>query len=156
MPRFMLSTLTLALALTAMMPVVNAAPLLDPTPQHPRADNQSGQANTWLEIDQAAFEGNITKLQQRLAGKSQMCAVMKADAYGNGIGLLIPSAIRMGITCIGVASNEEARVARAKGFKGRLMRLRSATVEEVEHALRYNIEELVGNLEVARQLNELA
>ena len=156
MPRFMLSTLTLALAFTAMMPVVDAAPLLDPTPEHPRADNQPGQANTWLEIDQAAFEGNIAKLQQRLAGKSQMCAVMKADAYGNGIGLLIPSAIRMGITCIGVASNEEARVARAKGFKGRLMRLRSATVDEVENALRYNIEELVGNLEVARQLNELA
>lgn len=80
MPRFMLSTLTLALALTAMMPVVNAAPLLDPAPEHSRADNQSGQANTWLEIDEAAFKANITKLQQRLAGKSQMCAVMKADA----------------------------------------------------------------------------
>lgn len=34
------------------MVVANAAPLLDPTPEHTPDDSQSGQANTWLEIDQ--------------------------------------------------------------------------------------------------------
>lgn len=65
-----------------------------------------------------------------------MCAVMKADAYGNGIGLPIPSAIRMGITCIGVASNEEARVAREKGFKGKksITSLRNAADSELARA----------------------
>ena len=85
-----------------------------------------------------------------------MGAVMKADAYGSGIALLVPSAIRMGVSCIGVASNEEARIARDKGFKGRLLRLRNASLKEVEGALAYRIEELVGNLEVARQLDALA
>ena len=68
----------------------------------------------------------------------------------------MPSAIRMGIGCIGVASNEEARVAREKGFKGRLMRLRTASLGEVQDALPYDMDELVGNLEVAQQLDALA
>ncbi|MCK9817526.1 alanine racemase [Pseudomonas sp. MAFF 302046] len=156
MPRFMLSALTLSLAMTAIMPAANAAPLLDLAPGQTRADSLPEQNNTWLEIDQAAFESNIATLQQRLAGKSQICAVMKADAYGNGIGLLIPSAIKMGITCVGITSNEEARVARDKGFKGRLLRLRSTTLGEVASALPYNVEELVGNLQVARELDALA
>jgi len=156
MQRFSLNTLTLALTLATAACTLNAAPLLDPSPQLAPSTTSPHQANSWLEIDQAAFEGNIAKLQQRLAGRSQLCAVMKADAYGTGIALLIPSAIRMGVSCIGIASNEEARVVRAQGFTGRLMRLRSATLEEMEGALSYNLEELVGNLEVARQMNALA
>ncbi|MCY1503593.1 Lysine/arginine racemase [compost metagenome] len=114
------------------------------------------ESNAWLEIDQAAFENNIARIQKLVAGKSQVCAVMKADAYGTGIALLVPSAIRMGIGCIGVASNEEARIVREKGFKGRLMRLRTASLGEMEDALPYGMDEMVGNLEVARQLDALA
>lgn len=71
---------------------------------------------------------------------------MKADAYGHGIDLLVPSVVKAGIPCIGIASNEEARVAREKGFTGRLMRVRAATPDEVEQALPYKMEELVGSL----------
>ncbi|NER58971.1 alanine racemase [Pseudomonas sp. MAFF212428] len=155
MPRFKLGTLTLALALSSPLHAF-AAPLLDTATAAASADSRAAQSNAWLEIDQAAFESNISLLQQRLAGKTAMCAVMKADAYGSGIALLVPSAIRMGVSCIGVASNEEARIARDKGFKGRLLRLRNASLKEVEGALAYRIEELVGNLEVARQLDALA
>ena len=149
MPRFKLGTLTLALALSSPLHAF-AAPLLDTATPAASADARAAQSNAWLEIDAAAFESNIALLQQRLAGNTAMCAVMKADAYGSGIALLVPSAIRMGVSCIGVASNEEARIARDKGFKGRLLRLRNASLKEVEGALAYRIEELVGNLQVAR------
>ncbi|KZE32494.1 alanine racemase [Crenobacter luteus] len=112
--------------------------------------------NAWLEIDVAAFEHNIRTLQAELGGKSQLCAVMKADAYGHGIGLLMPSVIRLGVPCVAVASNEEARVVRASGFKGRLIRVRTATLSEVEAALKYDMEELVGSLEFARQAATVA
>lgn len=112
--------------------------------------------NAWVEIDKAAFENNIRQLQTRLAGKSQICAVMKADAYGHGIALLVPSVIATGVPCIAVASNEEARIVRDKGFKGRLMRVRTATLDEIRGALRYNMEELVGNLDHARAAGVLA
>lgn len=41
---------------------------------------------------------------------------MKADAYGNGIDLLMPSIIKLGVPFVGIASNEEAKVVRAHGY----------------------------------------
>ncbi|MFF7860668.1 MULTISPECIES: alanine racemase [unclassified Pseudomonas] len=156
MTRHALSRIAIAMALASSASFVHAAPLLDASSNDVPAAARMAQSNAWLEIDQAAFEHNIARIQKLVAGKSQVCAVMKADAYGNGIALLVPSAIRMGIGCIGVASNEEARVAREKGFKGRLMRLRTASLGEVQDALPYDMDELVGNLEVAQQLDALA
>ena len=156
MPVFTLKSLSLALILAGMSQCALAAPLLSVvTPAAPGYE-QPQPSNSWLEIDRQAFENNIARLQQQLAGKTQLCAVMKADAYGSGIALLIPSAIKMGVGCIGVTSNEEARIARAEGFKGRLMRLRTATLPEIEYALPYDMDELVGNLQVARKIDLLA
>lgn len=115
----------------------------------------AAQANAWLEVDTQAFEQNIATLQQLLAGKSQICAVMKADAYGNGIDLLMPSVIKMQVPCVGVASNEEIRVVRAHGYTGRVMRVRSATLDEIRDARRYDVEELFGNPELAAAAAEL-
>ena len=70
---------------------------------------------------------------------------MKADAYGNGLDLLMPSVLKTGIEAIGFTSNEEARIARAMGFKGRLIRVRTGTLDEIEDAFPFAVEELVGN-----------
>ncbi|WP_438405721.1 alanine racemase, partial [Aeromonas hydrophila] len=86
----------------------------------------------------------------------QICAIMKADAYGHGIDLLVPSVVKANIPCIGIASNEEARVAREKGFTGRLMRVRAATPDEVEQALPYKMEELIGSLVSAQGIADIA
>lgn len=100
----------------------------------------SSQSNAWVEISKTAFESNIHTLQNTLAGKSKLCAVLKADAYGHGIGLLMPSILALGVPCVAVANNEEARVVRESGFKGELVRVRTATLAEVEGALPYKIE----------------
>jgi len=152
MKKHTLRQLTLALLLIGTSGFSPAAPVLEahPDPVHIR------QSNAWMEIDQRVFEANLAALQQRLADKTQICAVMKADAYGHSIALLMPSIIKMAIPCVGVTSNEEARVARENGFAGRLMRLRNATLGEIEGALAYDLDELVGSLEVARQIDALA
>ncbi|WP_332875003.1 alanine racemase [Pseudomonas sp. MF6787] len=107
-------------------------------------------------MSKAAFEHNIRTLQTSLADKSKICAVLKADAYGHGIGLLMPSVIKLGVPCVGVASNEEARVVRESGFKGQLIRVRTAALSELEAALPYNVEELVGNLDFAVRASLIA
>jgi len=151
MRRHTLKKLALALALTGMGGgLTHAAPVLQADPA------QATQSNAWMEIDHKVFESNLAALQKRLNGKTQICAVMKADAYGHGIALLMPSIIRMNIPCVGITSNEEARVARENGFTGRLIRLRNASLEEMQGALPYNMDELVGSLDVARELNALA
>lgn len=130
-----------------------AAPQLSMTASaaHLNTDN-----NAWVEINKAAFEHNIRTLQTTLADQSKICAVLKADAYGHGIGLLMPSVIAMGVPCVGIASNEEARVVRESGFKGQLIRVRTAALGELEGALAYNIEELVGNFDFALLASQLA
>jgi len=148
--------LALAIALVSASGLSQAAPLLEGGEPALSKEMLLAQTNAWVEIDAKAFAHNINQLKAHLSGKAQICAVMKADAYGHSIALLMPTIIAQGINCVGVTSNEEARIARSKGFKGRLMRLRSATPGEIETALAYDMDELVGNLEVARSISELA
>lgn len=128
-------------------PLLSDQALLVDSPEHI-------SANAWVEISQSAFESNILGVQELLGEETALCAIMKADAYGHGIANLMPSVIALGIPCIGVASNEEARVVRASGFEGRLMRVRSATPAEIRGAFDYEMEELFGDISAARQASE--
>ncbi|HEY2835039.1 MAG TPA: alanine racemase, partial [Rhizomicrobium sp.] len=112
--------------------------------------------NAWFEIDAAAFEHNIAETRTILGrGGADLCAVMKADAYGNGMDLLMPSVLKTGIKAVGFSSNEEARIARAMTFKGRLIRVRTATPDEIEDAFPFAVEELVGNPAAAQRIAAL-
>lgn len=151
--RYGLCAAALTLALSSL--AAHAAPPLPDRPGQAAEFNRQ-TANAWLEIDVAAFEQNIATLQKLLDGKSQICAIMKADAYGNGIDLLMPSVIRAGIPCIGITSNDEAQLVRAHGFKGRLTRVRAASLDEMRDGLAYDMEELLGDREQAEAASKLA
>lgn len=145
--------LPLALAV-ACVNQAQSAPILQPYGDY-RYEARH-QANSWLEIDTAIFEQNISLLQSRLAKGTKLCAVLKADAYGHGVDLLMPSVIKMDVPCIGIASNEEAKVARAHGYQGVITRIRNASISEVATGTKYNIQELVGSLEHAKAINDIA
>jgi alanine racemase len=115
---------------------------------------QAQRRNGWIEVDAAAFEANIATLRG-LVAPSRICAVMKADAYGNGIALLIPSVIKAGIGDVAITSNDEARVARQLGYKGRLYRIRLAAPDEMEDALGLGVVEIIGNPESAARLEAM-
>ena len=112
-------------------------------------------SNAWIEVDPAVFDHNLGLIRSMLTGGAKVCAVMKADAYGVGIDMVMPNVIRARIPYVGIASTEEARMARACGFKGRLMRVRAATAWEIEAALPHDVEELVGGLEAAQAVARL-
>lgn len=146
--------LTLSLGMALLQNPVFATPTLSSAGR----DNQvtARDNNAWVEINKAAFESNIRALQDALADTSKLCAVLKADAYGHGLGLLMPSVIATSVPCVAVASNEEVRIVRKSGFKGQLIRVRTATLEELQAALPYSVEELVGNLDYAVQASLIA
>lgn len=123
-----------------------AAPPLNNSAAGQQSAVTRDNTNAWLEIDAAAYGRNIETLKKHLKGKAHICAVLKADAYGNGIDLLMPTIIRHQVPCIGIGSNEEARVARAHGYQGRVMRVRAASLGEIRDGLQYDMEELFGNL----------
>lgn len=135
---------------------LHAAPVLTADSTGPITVKTVNASNAWIEVNKTAFEANLQTLQKKLDGKSQICAVMKADAYGHGIALLVPSVIAMKVPCIAVASNEEAKVVREKGFDGRLIRVRTATLQEIEDALQYGMEELVSSADFAQKSGGIA
>ncbi|MDD9157077.1 alanine racemase [Aliivibrio sp. S4TY2] len=144
-----------ALALSLVFPAVaNSAPLLSLDTLTNQEKIQ--QTNAWLEIDTKAFQHNIDTLKQTLSEGTKVCAIMKADAYGNGIEGLMASVIDRNVECIGITSNEEARIVRAKGFEGEIMRVRAATPNEIQSGLEYQIEELIGSSEQANTIAKLA
>ncbi|MBB3861881.1 alanine racemase [Novosphingobium hassiacum] len=130
-----------------------AAPILSST-NYGLTPAKAARGNGWIEVDAAAFEANIDAVRADI-GTARLAAVMKADAYGNGIALLIPSIIAKRVTDVAITSNEEARVARALGYRGRLLRIRTATSEEMEDGFRFGVEETVGNPEVAARLEQM-
>lgn len=142
---------TLALALCVALAGCAGSPAQSSLPTQTTAF-----AHAWLEIDADAFEHNVRAMQAELAGKSQLCAVMKADAYGHGLTLLMPSLLALEVECVAITSNTEAAAVRQSGFKGRLLRLRSATVDEIADALRYDVEEVAGNLALMQLVSRLA
>lgn len=102
-------------------------------------------SNAWLEIESAVFEQNIERLREHIGPNIEVCATMKADAYCHGIDLLMPSIIRMGIPGVGVSNNAEGLLVRKSGFKGRLLRLRTASLPEMVEGFKLGFEEILGN-----------
>ncbi|UOO89315.1 alanine racemase [Vitreoscilla massiliensis] len=133
----------------------HAAPLLAGQDQPIAQAAKIPAANAWLEIDRQAFADNLRTLQKTLQPQTQMCAVMKADAYGAGIDLLMPAILETQTPCVGITSNAEAAIVRQHGFTGRIMRLRAATNEEIIDALPLQIDELLGNYEQAQAMSKL-
>lgn len=112
---------------------------------------------TWLEINSANFENNLRILREKvLAANANICAVLKADAYGHGIELLMPSIIKEKVGAVCFTNNREARIARAKGFAGRLIRIKTPTPEEIEEVIDLNVEEMAGTLYTMQAISAIA
>jgi alanine racemase len=150
-----LASFTKALLTTTLLfsaSLITAAPGLTAT----EPEEKNIAANAWLEIDTDALTHNIRTLRKQVADTSTVCAVLKADAYGHGLSIALPVVIKEGITCIGVTSNQELRAVRAGGFTGRLMRLRTASPMEIDAAMQDDVEELAGNLPLAKKMADIA
>ena len=150
MATFRKTFIVAALASAFAAPIAQAAPVLgDGNPATPETVSLQ-TANSWLEIDAAAFGRNLEAVKKMLGGKQKICAVIKGDAYGHSIELLMPQIIKHNIPCVGITSNDEARVVRASGYKGTVARLRTTTLGEIQDGFQYDIEELFGNLKAAQ------
>lgn len=126
------------------------SPMTYPLPQ-PTAPGHS-----WVGIDLARLAQNMAALQARLAPETRLCAVLKADAYGAGIEHVAPALARAAIPFAAIASTAEALALRRAGYRGRVLRIRTATPQEAAEALGLGVEELVGAPEVAQRLSALA
>lgn len=67
----------------------------------------------WVEIHTSALEDNYRFLEDLAGPETECLAIVKADAYGHGLGICAPAAVRAGARWLGVTSVEEGVAARA-------------------------------------------
>ncbi|MPV86626.1 alanine racemase [Ostreibacterium oceani] len=109
----------------------------------------------WLTVNRTHFAENV-RLTQSLIGSSQLCAVMKADAYGLGIDNLLPTIIEQQVPYVAIADNQELFAIRhhqTATYHGKIMRVRNASEAEIREAIPYGIEEILGHWDNAKQMN---
>jgi alanine racemase len=77
---------------------------------------------TYVRVDLAAVRHNVARLAAAAPG-ADVCAVVKADAYGHGAVPVARAALAAGATWLGVALVEEGRELRAAGIDAHVLLL---------------------------------
>ena len=89
-------------------------PDTDPRPSARPAGLPPGTVS-WLEIDLAALAANVRAFQGRLGG-AKLAAVVKSEAYGHGVAIVAPAALRAGASWLAVwGANEGIPLRRLVG-----------------------------------------
>ncbi len=77
--------------------------------------------NKWIEIDISAIKHNLQVIQNELAGKSRLIAVLKADAYGHGAADVARTLYQNGVEFFAVTYLEEALELRKAGINSSIL-----------------------------------
>lgn len=110
----------------------------------------------WAQVDLAAIAHNIGEIKQQLQGRSKLCAVIKADAYGHGTAAVAKAAVQAGADYLAVAILNEALALRNAGFKEPVLVLGYTPPEQAEYVVDQNIVQTVFTLSAAEALSQAA
>jgi len=94
---------------------------------------------TWAEVSLTALRHNFRTVQQYVAPKATVCAVVKADAYGHGAVECAHAMEREGAVWFGVTSVDEGVRLRQGGITGRILILTGFWRGEEEAVARYDL-----------------
>jgi alanine racemase len=121
-----------------------------------RASKESGQPMIqWVEINRKAFLHNIGEFKKRL-GRTELMAVVKANAYGHGLLVIASLAQEAGLDWLGVNNLEEGLALRQAGFKQKILILGYAGLDQAEAAVAADLRGVVYTLENIRSLARAA
>ncbi|MBW4432174.1 MAG: alanine racemase [Pelatocladus maniniholoensis HA4357-MV3] len=89
----------------------------------------------WVEIDLMALSHNVQQLRQFLSPRTQLMAVVKADAYGHGAITVAQTALQSGASWLGVATVPEGIQLREAGIKAPILILGATHTPEQIYAI---------------------
>ncbi|MBH8577746.1 alanine racemase [Nostocaceae cyanobacterium CENA369] len=89
----------------------------------------------WVEIDLGALSHNIQQIVQFLSPRTQLMAVVKADAYGHGAITVAQTALQSGASWLGVATVPEGIQLREAGINAPILILGATHTPEQIHAI---------------------
>ncbi len=112
-------------------------------------------------IDPSIFADNIKHVKKDIGPDVKLCIVMKADAYGHGVDLLMEEALRADPAYIGMVANSDIRTAiqvmEKTGMQATILRIATGTFYEMAEAVLNNwpVEEVIGSFDQAKELSRI-
>lgn len=110
----------------------------------------------WAEIDLAAFERNLKRIQAALPKRMRYVSVVKADAYGHGMPQIVRRLMQSGVDCFAVANVAEAADIRHMGAGWPILILSPLLPEEDAQLIEHDLTATVSTLEECERLHTLA
>ncbi|MEB3180363.1 MAG: alanine racemase [Nostocaceae cyanobacterium] len=109
----------------------------------------------WVEIDLAALSHNVQQLRQLLSPKTQLMAVVKADAYGHGAVTVAEVALKSGATWLGVATIPEGIELREAGITAPILVLGATnTPAQIQAIAHWQLQPTLGSPKQALVFSE--
>ena len=109
----------------------------------------------WAEIDLDALQYNIDQIS-KLVPTSKIMAVVKANAYGHGAGVIAKQLEKAGVKHFAVSNIYEALDLRFAGIGGDILILGNIDFSAVKEAAENNITVCIYDTEYAKFLNSSA
>ncbi|HIK07539.1 MAG TPA: alanine racemase [Trichormus sp. M33_DOE_039] len=100
----------------------------------------------WVEIDLEALAHNVQQIKQFLSQRTQLMAVVKADAYGHGAVTVAQIALQAGASWLGVATVPEGIQLREGGIKAPILILGAThTPEQINAIAHWQLQPTIGS-----------
>lgn len=103
---------------------------------------------TWLEIDKKALIHNFETFQRIVRPKTDLMAVVKANAYGHGLELVSKLLAKLKTIWFGTDSIDEAIILRKSGIKNKILILGWIPENRLEETIKYDLSFSLYNEEV--------
>ncbi len=110
----------------------------------------------WAEINLDHIAHNVREIRRLVGKRTEIMAVVKADAYGHGVLETVSTMVENGITRLAVSMLDEAIQLRKIGIELPILVLSHTSAQRADELIRYHITQTVYSHEMAKALSEEA
>ena len=119
-------------------------------------ENVSGVGNTeraWMEVNLSHLKHNISELQAALPRTCKIMAVVKANGYGHGAGIIAKNLNSIGIDSFAVATIDEGIELRKENIQGEILIIGYTSPKRIKDLCQYNLIQTLISYDYAVLLN---
>lgn len=114
------------------------------------------ERSVWAEIDLGAIAHNVGQIRKMTANNAQICAVIKADAYGHGAIAVARTVLQAGADRLAVAIINEALALRQAGFRVPILILGYTPACQAAIVVEQDLTQTIFSIESAQALSGAA
>jgi len=114
------------------------------------------ERSVWAEIDLGAIAHNVGQIRKLTANNAQICAVVKADAYGHGAVAVARTVLQAGADRLAVAIISEALELRRAGFRESILVMGYTPACQAAIVADQDITQTIFDIEAAEALSAAA